>query len=63
MVSREEINLRQYIVSQRIVIAEQNDRIQNLVNDVEDLMDYIKDLEHTIRLREAFMTMELAPPG
>ena len=47
MSREEELNLRQYIVSQRIVISNLNDRIQNLVDDVEALREHIKISEHS----------------
>jgi len=50
MTPREEcINLRQYIVSQRIII--------------QDLKDYIKVLEDTARKREASRHFPLPPPA
>ena len=44
-----ELNLRQYIVSQRLII--------------QDLKDYIKVLEDTARMREASRHFPLPPPA
>jgi len=50
MNNREEaVNLRQYIVSQRIII--------------QDLKDYIEVLEKSIRMKEASVMFALPPPA
>ena len=47
---KEEVrNLRTYIVDQRIII--------------EQLKDYIKDLEQSLLMRKATLLKEMAPPG
>lgn len=58
-----ETNLRQYIVSQRIIIQNLTDTIHGLVNDVEDLKDYIKVLEDTADKRKASLLFPLPPPA
>ena len=63
MASREETNLKQYIVSQRIIIEQKNLRIQNLIDDVEALHDHIKVLEQSLLMRKATLLKEMAAPG
>ena len=63
MNKEEETNIRQYIVSQRILIQQLEDRIQNLIDDVETLHEHVHTLEQSLLMRDCSNLIAMEPPG